>query len=58
MEIHIQEIQAFNLKSIVNFLKFMGKVLYATADMVTTCMTQIRLNNLNANLTKDIDDNL
>jgi len=35
MEIHIQEIQELNLKSTINFLKLMGKVLCAAAEMIT-----------------------
>jgi len=35
VEIHTQEIQELNLKSTVNFLKLMGKVLCAAANMAT-----------------------
>jgi len=35
MEIHTQEIQELNLKSTVNFLKFIRKVLCAAADIAT-----------------------
>jgi len=65
VKIHTQEIQKLNLKSIINVLNFMGKVLCATADIATIVqMTQMRLSNLtvlhihNMDLTKDVDDNL
>jgi len=36
VKIHTQEIQELNLKSTVNFLKLMEKVICAAADMVTS----------------------
>jgi len=61
MKIHTQNIHELNLKSIINFLKLMGKVLCTAADM-TTDMIQMRLTtwpllHIHADLTKDIDNN-
>jgi len=61
VEIHTQEIQ--KLKSTVNFIKLMGKVLYAAVDMGTgmhdaNATEQRDRMHIHVDLAKDIDDNL